>query len=81
VDIAELLLSNSSSQETLNFTAATSNVCQSAPSPAMSQHSSIQADEPNLHQASYKSEEELTIEFREYLLYGNKKEALGRYKF
>jgi len=47
----------------------------------MSQHSSIQADEPNLHQASYKSEEELTIEFREYLLYGNKKEALGRYKF
>jgi hypothetical protein len=46
----------------------------------MSHHSSIhdvQADEPNLHQAAYKSEEELTIEFTEYLLYGNKMEALG----
>ena len=33
-----------------------------------------------MHRASYKAEEELTVEFREYLLYGNKKEALGGYK-
>jgi hypothetical protein len=54
------------------------------PSPVTSQHSSIhdvQAEELNTHQASYKSEEELTVQFREYLLYGNKKEALGWYRF
>jgi hypothetical protein len=81
-DIAELLLSDSSSQETLTFSAATSHAHE--PSPAASQHSSIhdvQAEEPNTHLASCKSEEELTVEFREYLLYGNKKEALGWYRF
>ncbi|XP_023718368.1 uncharacterized protein LOC111870357 isoform X4 [Cryptotermes secundus] len=78
-DIAGLLLSKSGNQETVNFSTVTSAVRQSAPSPAVSQHSSIhdvQADEPNLHQASHKSEEELVIEFTEYLLYGNKREAL-----
>jgi hypothetical protein len=48
------------------------------------QHNSIhdvQADEPNLHQASYKSEEELMVEFREYLMYGNKIEAFGGCNF
>lgn len=54
-----------------------------APSPAVSQPSSIHdvQDELNVQRASYRSEEELTVEFREYLLYGNKKEALGGYKF
>lgn len=63
---------------------ATSTVRQSAPSPAVSQHSSIhdvQADEPNLHQAAYESKEELTLQFTEYLLYGNKMEALGGCNF
>lgn len=48
----------------------------------MSQPSSIHdvQDELDMHRASYKAEEELTVEFREYLLYGNKKEALGGYK-
>lgn len=78
-DIAELLLSNSGSPETTNVSAASANVRHSAPSPAVSQPSSIhdvQTDEPDIYHASYRSEEELTVEFREYLLYGNKKEAL-----
>jgi len=49
----------------------------------VSQPSSIHdvQDELNMHRTSYRSEEELTVEFREYLLYGNKKEALGGYRF
>jgi hypothetical protein len=77
-DIAELLLSQSGSPEATNISAALANVRHSAPSPAVSQPSSIHdvQDELNVHRASYRSEEELTVEFREYLLYGNKKEAL-----
>jgi hypothetical protein len=65
------------------MSAASANVRHSAPSPAVSQPSSIHDvhDELNMHRASYRSEEELTVEFREFLLYGNKKEALGVYKF
>ena len=63
-DIAELLLSNKNENTSSQ---------QTNPSPATSHHSiqDLQAEEmnPNI--------EEVTNQFREFLLYGNTKEALG----
>lgn len=66
-DIAELLMSNRSSHLNIN---------QPAPSPATSHHSiNDVGTQPSL------SEEEVTNQFRDYLIYGNSKEALGTLNF
>ncbi|XP_069689503.1 protein transport protein Sec16A-like isoform X2 [Periplaneta americana] len=75
-DIAELLLSNSSNVQETNSAIS---LARSAPSPAASYHSSnhdAQLDESLSYAVSNKSEIDTTFEFRQYLLYGNKKEAL-----
>lgn len=52
---------------------ANASIHQPTPSPATSHHSinDVGGNQPNL------SEEEVTNQFRDYLIYGNTKEALG----